>query len=45
MQQEVYEYRIVLGRVITEAVILVIGVAFRTLLELILFSILSAALR
>ena len=46
-QQELYEYayRILLGRTIAVAVLFVIGIAFHTLIELILFSILFAALR
>ena len=46
-QQELYEYayRILLGRTIAVAVLLVIGIGFHTLIELILFSILFAALR
>ena len=39
-QQELYEYayRILLGRTIAVAVLLVIGIGFHTLIELILFS-------
>ena len=46
-QQELYEYayRILLGRTIAVAVLFVIGIGFHTLIELILFSILFAALR
>ena len=46
-QQELYEYayRILLGRTIAVAVLFVIGIGFHTLFELILFSILFAALR
>ena len=46
-QQELYEYayRILLGRIIAVAVLIVIGIGAHTLFELILFSILFAALR
>ena len=46
-QQELYEYayRILLGRTIAVAVLFVIGIGLHTLFELILFSILFAALR
>lgn len=46
-QQELYEYayRILLGRIIAVAVLIVIGIGVHTLFELILFSILFAVLR